>query len=168
MASTGYRSKIDWDEAFAFYAACGPKRTFGEVASKFGVSETSVRKRASAHDWRKRAATLDREAVQQAERAVVRGRAERIEDTIRLVDDARRLFETQLTDPEFTLSASDFVALVKLEQLLEGGPTERHASAGLDGLLDRLRLAVHGGAIERALETGDIDRARRALREAKQ
>lgn len=168
MASQGYRSKIDWDEAFAFYAARGPTRTFGEVATKFGVSDTAVRRRAAQDEWSDRAETLDREAAQRAERAVVRDRAERIQDTIRLVDEARRRFEKQLEDPGFVVSGSDLVALVKLEQLLEGGPTERHAAAGLDGLLDRMRLAVHGGELERALETGDVDRARRALKEAKQ
>ena len=50
MAAPGYRSKIDWDEAFAFYASLGPARTYGEVASKYGVSEGAVRKRAITHD----------------------------------------------------------------------------------------------------------------------
>lgn len=167
MATSGYRSKIDWDEAFAFYAACGPKRTYGEVASKFGVSETAVRRRAGAEDWRDRAATLDEEAARNAERAVVRDRSERIAHTIRIVDLARVRFEQELEDPDFTLTANGFADLVKLEQLLEGKPTERHAAAGLDGLLGRLRVAVHGDELERALAAGDLEAARRALEEAK-
>lgn len=167
MATDGYRSKIDWDEAFAFYASLGPTRRCGEVAAKFGVSETSVRKHATAGTWRERAEILDRQAAQQAERAVVRDRSERIAHTIRLVDKARERFEAQLDDLAFTVSANGFVDLVKLEQLLEGGPTERHAGAGLDGLLGRLRVAVNGGELERALEAGDLNAARRALKEAK-
>ncbi len=34
---------------------------------------------------------------------------------------------------------------------------------GLDGLLDRLRVAVNGGDFERALDAGDLKAARRAL-----
>jgi phage terminase small subunit len=41
-------------------------------------------------------------------------------------------------------------------------------AGGLDGLLDRLRLAVHGEKLERALEAGDLAAARRALKDAKQ
>jgi len=168
MATAGYRSKIDWDEAFTFYASRGPARTYVEVAARFEISEAAVRRRATRDDWRDRVETLDRQAAQVAERTVVRDRAERIADTIRLVDEARVRFERQFEDPHFALTASDFVALVKLEQLLEGKPTERHENSALEGLLGRIRLAVHGAELERALEAGDIDAAKRALGEAKQ
>jgi hypothetical protein len=170
MASAGYRAKIDWDEAFAFYAGLGPTRTYGEVASKYGVSEAAVRKRAvgnSGGTWRERAETIDQQAAKKAEAWVIRDRAERIADTIRIVEGARLRFAQQLGDPEFTISASGLVDLVKLEQLLEGNPTERHAS-GLDGLLGRLKLAVQGDALERALAAGDLEAARRALEKGQQ
>jgi len=69
VASPGYRSKIDWDEAFAFYASLGPARTCGEVAAGFGVSETAVRKRATVYVWCDRVEILDRQAAQQADPA---------------------------------------------------------------------------------------------------
>jgi hypothetical protein len=72
--------------------------------------------------WRERAEILDQQAAQHAERTVVRERTERITDTTRLVDDARRRFDHQLQDPDLSLTASGFVDPVKLEQLLEGGP----------------------------------------------
>jgi len=133
--------------------SCGGVRCFGDRRAEA----------ATTYAWRDRADILDGQAAQQAERAVVRDRAERIADTIRIVDEARRRFEKQLADPDFTLTANGFVDLVKLEQLLEGKPTERHEAAGSDGLLGRLRLAVHGGELERALEAGDVVAAQRAL-----
>lgn len=108
MSSSGYRAKIDWDKAFAFYAVLGPTRTCGEVAAKFGVSETAVRKNAAAGTWRDRAEVLDRKAAQKAERAVVRDRAGRIADTIRIVDVVRAKIARQLIDPSFTVTASGF------------------------------------------------------------
>ena len=41
-------------------------------------------------------------------------------------------------------------------------------AGGFDGLLGRLRLAVHGDKLERALEAGDLNAARRALKDAQQ
>ena len=46
-------------------------------------------------------------------------------------------------------------------------PAPEAGKGGLDGLLARLRLAVHGGALAQALDAGDLDAARNALKEAR-
>lgn len=117
--------KINWDDAFAYYAAAGPTRSYRLVVERYGVAQRTVERRAVREDWQERAAAIDRQAADQAERIVVRDRTARVADTLRIIDASRHKFAANLRTPSFRLTGSDFVGLIKLEQLLEGEATDR-------------------------------------------
>lgn len=121
----GRRFKIDWDQAFAYYASLGPTRTYAEVCRRFGVTRRTVEVHAQREKWQERAAAIEAEARQQAEASIVRDRAARVADTLRIIDASRIKFASHLKESSFRLTGSDFVGLIKLEQLIEGEPTDR-------------------------------------------
>jgi hypothetical protein len=116
-------SRVDWERAFEWWAAGG--RTYSEVAGEFGVTKRSVERAAAKHGWQDRRAAIERKARAEADKLLVRERTERVADTLRIIDAARTRFAGQLRTSEFRLTGSDFVGLIKLENLLEGEATER-------------------------------------------
>jgi hypothetical protein len=121
-----YRQRHDWDTIATYFCSLPPgKRTYGEVARKFGVSEVSVGIHARAERWDDHARGFDEKRRAELEKRSIRSIAERDADTIKLIEAARIRFAQQLRDPAFKISASEMAALVKLERLLEGQPTER-------------------------------------------
>lgn len=120
-----HRTRIDWQDAFAFYVALDPdERTVAKVAKRYGVHESSVRKRAKRDGWAEFVEAADAEARAEAARAAIRPRSERIADTIQLVDAARVRYARQLVDGE-KVKGSELVGLLRVEQVLEGEGTDR-------------------------------------------
>ena len=116
--------RYDYDEAFAYYAALGPTRSLAAVREEFGMAQRPLERVCSKERWVERTHAIDTEAAKKAEKKLIRGRSERIADTLRIIDAARAKFANQLRNPEFRLTGSDFVGLMKIEVLLEGPPTE--------------------------------------------
>jgi hypothetical protein len=141
----GGRPKIDWAAAFAFYTALGPARSFVEVAEKFAVSDTAVRKHARAQNWAQRVRELDRQAAKEAEVRAARALEERRLRTLRTVDLARDQILERLEVGEEPARLADLPALVRLELLLEGEPTERleqNVEVIVVGVIGAVRTAV--------------------------
>jgi hypothetical protein len=128
--------RIPWDEALAFWLALGPERGFGKVAKKFGVSDVAVGKHAKANGWLERARRVDEQAALEAEHRGVRLRADRIDDTIKIVEASRVRFAEQLSRGE-GITASGLAALLRHEALFEGEATDRVERADLDRELQR-------------------------------
>jgi hypothetical protein len=66
------------------------QRAYRAVARRFAVSDTAVRKHALKEDWKRCAKRHDAETTRRIEREMVRSRAERIADVIRLADASPR------------------------------------------------------------------------------
>ena len=154
------RPSVNYDEALAYYAALGPARTFGKVAERFGVSDTAVRRRATRDRWQERVRAIDAEAALRAKEKVTRTRAERIEDTVKLVEAARVAYARQLSQGA-KVTGHELAALLRIEALLEGEATDRVDYATFR---DALTLALGRVATEerdsvlaelRALEAGN-------------
>lgn len=118
----------DWDHAFELYAAMpAGERSYQRVADTLGTTKRVVERAATRFGWPARMRRLDERARVEADRRLVRARADRVTDTLRIIDAARTRFAGQLGRSEFRLTGSDFVGLVKLEQLLEGEATDHVA-----------------------------------------
>lgn len=135
MTTGAGRQRIDWDAAFTFYAGLGGLRSYRRVSQKFQVSRTAVRKAAARFDWDERVAKIDRETTQAVDARVTRSRADRVADTIRLVDDVLTplLHDLELGQLEYRLA--DFPNLMKLAELLEGHATDRVAVSEAQALI---------------------------------
>jgi hypothetical protein len=120
------RNRIDWDAAFTYWASM-PRavRSFGKVAKKFEVSDTAVRKAAERDRWLARVSEIDRKASVAVERRVIREHEVRIAETLEIIDGLRQQLRERAKAGDVVIDITDFVQLMKLEQLLEGDPTER-------------------------------------------
>jgi hypothetical protein len=117
---------VDWDAAFLFFANL-PRglRSYRKVSAKFHVSRASVRKAADRYGWGERMREIDAKADVEVAARIVRERSVRVADTIDLIDLARQQLLERLRMGEAHVDPTDLVALVKLENLLEGEATDR-------------------------------------------
>jgi hypothetical protein len=143
-------AKIDWETAWAYYLSLGPRRSFREVARRFQVSSTAVSKHAAKADWKRRAKRHDAETRRRVEREMVRTRAERTADLIRLADASRIKYARQLADPNFAVRGSDVAAFARLEALFEDQAAGKIDVVELNAYMSRVaETALHFVPIER-------------------
>jgi len=121
-----YQTHYDWEAAFHYWVMLGHSRSIEAVQEHFGIGQRRTVTRAmQRYGWRERLAKVEAEAHEKADALLIRERAHRIADTLKIIDAARSRFAGQLARADFRMTASDFVGLIKLEVLLEGGATER-------------------------------------------
>jgi hypothetical protein len=104
-----------------------------------------VRKHARAENWETRVRELDRQSATEAQALAVRSLEERRLRTLRTVDLARDQILERLELGDEPARLADLPALVKLELLLEGEPTERfeqNVEMIVTGLIGAVRTAV--------------------------
>jgi hypothetical protein len=110
----------DWEAIFAEFAALpAPERSYRRLARQLGARPQTVLCAARRGDWAHRLATIDARAQEQREARAVRQLADRLDDTIRLVEAMRLRFAQRLADSTYLPSASEFVAMAKLELQIE-------------------------------------------------
>src|SRR5436305_1365016 len=124
MPARSKAGRYDWDEGFGFYASLGQTRSLQAVADELGAPKRSVERAARKWRWAERAREIDEQARQEADKRLIRERADRVEDTLRIIDAARLRFASDLKSGRARLTGSDFVGLMKLEALLEGQATD--------------------------------------------
>lgn len=135
-------SQIDWEEARRFFNALGPTRTQSAVAEKFSVSETIVSRVARRDGWVERARALDARAAAKADERFVADYATRAAKRVGEIDMlCSRLLE-DVAAGKVEVKASDYAHLVKLEQLLTGGATDRVELREVREFVNRFVLAV--------------------------
>jgi hypothetical protein len=117
------RTKIDWDQAFAAWAA-DPTLGYEGVARRFGVSGAAVRKHARAERWQERAEKLRARVV---EREVERTIEEFHAEARRLGHELLAALRQDLLAGKERPKPSDFLGIVKAMQLVYGEATERVA-----------------------------------------
>lgn len=137
MAERGPARILSNDEAFAYWYNGGQRRTYHEVAARFGVAYNTVRKYADEYDWDGRADALDAEVRAQMDKRlaslVARQRVREVEAIAALeAKFFRRLLPRDEQGnpnpaeirPE-DISIRDFELLARLFELKVGGATER-------------------------------------------
>jgi transposase len=125
------RRKLDYEAAFAYWDnAGGQRRSFREVADQFGVAVATVYAAAEREGWNERAWEIQERARREADRRSVKSAAERIQQTLQLVDATKVTYARGLQSGRVVVSASEMAAIMRVEAALIGAPTERIAGEG--------------------------------------
>src|SRR5690242_14942489 len=83
----GTRPAIDWEEAFAFYAALPPgERSYAAVAAEFGVSVRTVETHGRDERWKARLLAIKEETRSRTAEALIEARVEEVEKLRRLIE----------------------------------------------------------------------------------
>lgn len=125
LMTPSQRGKVDWPSARTMYLELGPERSLLAVARHFLVSKTSVANQSRKNGWKAAALAFDQEVERRQEQAALRTRTNRRVRVLTIIDDVIDAFGGKATEKGKEASASDFAALVKLAELLEGEPTDR-------------------------------------------
>jgi hypothetical protein len=168
----GARPAIDWEAAFAFYAALSPaERSYAAVAAEFGVSVRTVETHGRQERWQARLQAIKEETRSRTAEALIDARVEQIEKLRRLVDASLVGYAEQLRGG-MRMAPADLERLNRLSlalieeattprQIPEGDPqdvierTVEHASAVLDALAETGALEALG--LTRVPQTADED-----------
>jgi hypothetical protein len=115
-------------DAFEYYFALGPERSYERVAKHFGVSKRAVTKRAKRDDWQGRANAIERKARDRSDRKAVETRAEMDDRHVQLlravmVKGLQALKNHSLDSAMEAVRALE--ASIRLERLIRGQPTGR-------------------------------------------
>ncbi len=126
-------------DAFSYFAALGPGRTHQAVAEKFDVNIRTVQRAAKAEGWPARLETVQKEARQVADKALVEDLAEmqmRHRKLLRAMASraARAMNEFPLTNGMQAIKAAEMV--IKLELVL-AGESEETASTNVEEIIKR-------------------------------
>jgi len=117
------RPLIDWQQAFMHYAALPvEQRSYQAVADHFQVSVRTVERHGRDHDWKQRAAAIDRDAAQAAAAKLVQERAAKLADVDKLIDASLARYANQLRAGDVKVSPADLARLHKLRTDLWNDP----------------------------------------------
>jgi hypothetical protein len=146
MANGGH-ARVDQEQAFQFWASLPhDARSYAAVAGYFGVSPRTVERYARDGRWKERRRRIQADAAERADRELGRDLASQLADFHHLIEASCVTYARQLASGEVRISAAEFVGLVKVALLLQGGPTARidtvTDTAEWAGLRDRILQAV--------------------------
>jgi len=132
------RAAVDWNQAFLFFAGLPvERRDYQTVANEFKVSVRTVERHGRTDNWTRRARQLDSEAAQQASERLRERRAEKLEETAKVVDASVVGYVTQLRAGKVRFSAADLTRLHDLRTRLWD---EADAHAQLEPLAEQQAL----------------------------
>ncbi len=117
-------------DAFDFYFALGPERSYERVAEKYGVSKRSVTSRAKRDGWQRRILELEAKARETADKKIRESMEEHVERNLTALRFIKaKAIETLKRMP--IESAMDAVrayqSSLREERLILGEPTDRTA-----------------------------------------
>jgi hypothetical protein len=120
------RAAIDWEAAFAYFASLPPEaRSYGTVATSFGVSRRTVETHGRRGGWHERVAAIEADAARHADERLGRARADQLADFHRVIEASCVAYARQLASGQVKVTASDLVGLIKISLQLWGEPTAR-------------------------------------------
>jgi DNA anti-recombination protein RmuC len=108
--------------AFAYYLQLGGARSYGKVAAKFGVSETSVRKWARSFDWERRVSEADAEANAAQQEQARKSYMQTVEDFKDLKRDMFNELRRRLDEDKEQLSVMELVKMLHIVKTELGEP----------------------------------------------
>lgn len=118
-------------DAFSFYAALGPDRSYQALAERFGVSKAAVGRKAKEERWQERVTEMEEKARETSEEEAVdelKAVHERQLQAARFLQ-ARAIEALKKLPPEKGIRAASALQTAwKHELLLLGEPTERQAN----------------------------------------
>lgn len=125
-------------KAFEYYLYLGKERSYRKVAEAFKVSERAVKKWGTEFKWSERLYKREKELAdkfrEQNEDEFLKHQKKRLD----LINQAIEAFEKDLKNKKYQLSVKDFDKLIKLEQLLLGGVTDRTETVNRDKISDEI------------------------------
>jgi hypothetical protein len=123
------RPAIDWEQAFAHYAALPPeRRCYEAVAVEFGVSVRTVEKHGRRERWRERLRGIEAQAAAELDKTLGQARAKQLADVEKLIEASFVLYAQQLRNGDVQIKATDLPRLVKLLLELWEEPGEAAAA----------------------------------------
>jgi hypothetical protein len=144
----GPHPRVDREQAFQYWASLPhDNRTYAAVAQQFGVSPRTVERYARDGRWSERLQRIRDEAADRADRKLGRDLASQLADFHQLIEASCVTYARQLAGGEVRISAAEFVGLIRVALLLQGGPTVR-----IDAVSDSAEWARLRDRILRALE----------------
>jgi hypothetical protein len=109
------RAALDWEAAYAYYAALPPeRRSYDAVAREFAVSVRTVEKRGRLGRWRERVRTIEAQAGAELDRQLGQARVKQIADVEKLIEASFLTYAQQLRNGDVQIKAADLPRLVKL------------------------------------------------------
>jgi hypothetical protein len=109
------RAAIDWEQAFAFYAALPPhQRCYQAVADRFGVSVRTVEKHGRNDHWKQRLQSINAHATAEADAALGEARAEHLVNIAKLIEASLIGYAEELRRGEVPIRPADLQRLHKL------------------------------------------------------
>lgn len=148
---------VDWEAAFAHYAALQPEaRSYKAIAAEFGVSVRTVERRGRLGHWRERVRGIEAQAAAEADRRRGQTRAEQLADVEKLIQASFVQYAQQLRSGDVRISATDVGRLFNLLQQLWGEPdppSEASLSVerGSEGPASKTRSVEHKLQVVQAL-----------------
>jgi transposase len=124
------RPIVDWEAAFAHYAALPPEtRSYKAVSAEFGVSVRTVERRGRLGRWRERVRGIEAQAAAEGDRQRGQARAEQLADVEKLIQASFVQYAQQLRSGDVRISATDLGRLFNLLQQLWGEPDPPSAAS---------------------------------------
>ena len=150
------RPAVDWEKAFVFYAALPAQtRSYGAVASEFGVSPRTVERQGRQKKWAQRLAEIDAVAAADTDQRLGRARAEQTVKLRKLIDATFIAYADNLRRGDVRIGPADLDRLHKLWRQLDNElehPPPRAVTPAVT------RTPEHNAAVLQALqETGALD-----------
>jgi len=125
-------------KAFEYYLYLGEERSYRKVAEAFKVSDRAVKKWGTEFKWSERLYKREKELAdkfrEQNEDEFLKHQKKRLD----LINRAIEAFEKDLRNKKYQLSVNDLEKLIKLEQLLLGGVTDRTETVNRDEISDEI------------------------------
>jgi hypothetical protein len=157
-AKQGARAAIDWEAAFAYYAALAPaERSYAAVAAEFGVSVRTVETHGRSEQWKARLHQIKAETRKRNADALIEARVEEIEKLRRLIDASFVAYADCLRSG-MRMSPADLERLNRLSRLLIDEAIAPQLTTGHDEYDVPERTMEHAHAVLEALaEAGALE-----------
>lgn len=122
------RTAIDWEAAFAFYAALpAPRRSYAAVADEFGVSVRTVETHGRSGGWKTRLREIEATAARAADGELAQARSEELRKIGKLIEASFLEYANKLRRGEVRMTPADLERLHRLRQQLTDELTGVHA-----------------------------------------
>jgi hypothetical protein len=150
------RAVVDWEKAFVFYAALPAQtRSYGAVATEFGVSPRTVERQGRQRGWTQRLSEIDAAAAAETDQRLGQARAEQTVKLRKLIDVTFIAYADNLRRGDVRIGPADLDRLHKLWRQLDNELEHPPARAVTPAVT---RTPEHTAAVLQALrEAGALD-----------
>lgn len=153
----GPRAAIDWEAAFAFYAALAPaERSYRAVADEFGVSVRTVETHGRGEQWKARLRAIKEETRARTVEALTEARVEEVEKLRKLIDASHVVYAEALRNG-MRMSPADLERLNRLSLALLAEASTPHRPDDGDHEQPERTLEHTRAVLDALAETGALE-----------